>query len=250
MASRTAERVAGFLLPHLRAGMRLLDCGCGPGSISVGLAQVVAPGEVVGIDIEAGQVEAARARAHEHGVSNARFETGNVLALAFENRSFEAVFVNTVLCHLRDPLAALREIGRVLKPGGLLGMRDADLRARLVAPEEPELRRLPELVEDLMRRNGGDPHIGSRLPTLAREAGFVTVAVSASFDCSGTREANRAFADRTADLLHESFGQQLIAGGLADSTAIEKIAAAYRTLAEHPDRFGALSFIEVVARKP
>src|SRR5215467_7322601 len=73
MASRTAEHVAGFLLPHLGAGIRLLDCGCGPGSISVGLARVVAPGEVVGIDIEATQVEAAQKRAHELGVSNARF---------------------------------------------------------------------------------------------------------------------------------------------------------------------------------
>ena len=48
---RTAARSAAFLLPHLRPGMRLLDFGCGPGSITVGLAGVVAPGEVVGVDI-------------------------------------------------------------------------------------------------------------------------------------------------------------------------------------------------------
>ncbi len=52
MRVRTAERFAAQLLPHLRPGMRLLDCGCGPGSITVGLASVVAPGEVVGVDLE------------------------------------------------------------------------------------------------------------------------------------------------------------------------------------------------------
>ena len=49
---RTAAKEAGFLLSHLSAGMHLLDCGCGPGSITVGLAEAVAPGQVVGIDIE------------------------------------------------------------------------------------------------------------------------------------------------------------------------------------------------------
>ena len=49
---RTAAKEAGFLLPYLSAGMRLLDCGCDPGSITAGLAETVAPGQVVGVDIE------------------------------------------------------------------------------------------------------------------------------------------------------------------------------------------------------
>ena len=49
---RTVATSAGFLVPYLRSGMRLLDCGCGPGSITVGLAEVVAPGETIGYDIE------------------------------------------------------------------------------------------------------------------------------------------------------------------------------------------------------
>ena len=52
MVRRTAAGAASFLLPHLRSGIRLLDCGCGPGSITIGLAEAVAPGEVVGIDLE------------------------------------------------------------------------------------------------------------------------------------------------------------------------------------------------------
>ena len=57
---RRAAKCAGFLLPHLQAGMRLLDCGCGPGSITLDLAAVVAPGEVVEIDLDPVSVELAR----------------------------------------------------------------------------------------------------------------------------------------------------------------------------------------------
>ena len=62
-ARRTAQVNAAFLLPHLKPGMRLLDCGCGPGSITVGLAQAVAPAETVGIDASPDAIEAARAHA-------------------------------------------------------------------------------------------------------------------------------------------------------------------------------------------
>ena len=52
MLARNAGSQAAFLLPHLRTGTRVLDVGCGPRSITVGLAEAVAPGEVVGLDIE------------------------------------------------------------------------------------------------------------------------------------------------------------------------------------------------------
>ena len=57
--SREAAQVAAFLLPHLRPGMTLLDCGCGPGALTLGLAEAVAPGRVVGIDLEPGMVSRA-----------------------------------------------------------------------------------------------------------------------------------------------------------------------------------------------
>src|ERR1700704_476217 len=67
MSQRRAAEAADFILPHLRPGMRVLDCGCGPGSITVDLATAVAPGEVIGIDIEQSQLDTARALAAERG---------------------------------------------------------------------------------------------------------------------------------------------------------------------------------------
>ena len=56
MAMRSAQSHAGFFLPHLKPGMKVLDCGCGPGTITLGFAEVVAPGTAVGTDIEESQV--------------------------------------------------------------------------------------------------------------------------------------------------------------------------------------------------
>jgi ubiquinone/menaquinone biosynthesis C-methylase UbiE len=94
MGQRTAAQNADFFLPHLRPGMRLLDAGCGQGSITIGLADAVAPGEVVGLDRDPEQVERARALAAERGVTNVRFEVGDAYALPFPDASFDAVFAH------------------------------------------------------------------------------------------------------------------------------------------------------------
>ena len=119
-ARRTADRNAAFLLPHLRAGMRLIDAGCGPGSITTGLAEVVAPGETVGIDASPDAVESARAHAREKGADGVRFEVADVYALPFDDASFDHVISSLVLCTVRDQARALGEARRVLKPGGTL----------------------------------------------------------------------------------------------------------------------------------
>ena len=84
--------------------MRLLDCGCGPGSVTLGLAEAVALAEVVGVDIERGQVQAASALARERHVENVRFEVGSIYKLPFPDSSFDALYAQSVLLHLREPL--------------------------------------------------------------------------------------------------------------------------------------------------
>ena len=76
---RTAENSAAYLLPLLRPGSRLLDVGCGPGTLTVDLARLVAPGEVVGIDVADAVVAEARRHALEAGVANVTFECGDLV---------------------------------------------------------------------------------------------------------------------------------------------------------------------------
>ena len=113
-------------MPYLKPGMSLLDCGCGPGTITLGFAEVVSPGRVIGMDVEESQVEIARSNAETVGLSNATFETANIYELPFDDNSFDAAFCHGVLDHLTDPLKALLEMRRVLKPGGVIGVRSGN----------------------------------------------------------------------------------------------------------------------------
>jgi SAM-dependent methyltransferase len=135
-ARRTAAREAAFFLPYLYPGMRLLDAGCGPGSITVGLAEAVAPGEVIGIDIAPEVLAPARALVRQRGLNNVRFQQGDVDALPFDDATFDAVFAHTLLEHVADGVRVLRELQRVLRPGGVIGVRDCDWASGVFAPDD------------------------------------------------------------------------------------------------------------------
>jgi ubiquinone/menaquinone biosynthesis C-methylase UbiE len=139
MGQRTAAHDADFFLPHLHPGMRLLDSGCGIGSITIGLANAVAPGQVVGLDRDAEQVDRARALAAERGVANVRFEVGDVYTLPFPDASFDAVFAHQLLPWLREPVAALNEFRRVLTDNGVAGVRTIDPTFCVMDPVIPPL---------------------------------------------------------------------------------------------------------------
>ena len=108
-AARQAMGPAAFLIPHLRPGMSLLDVGCGPGTVTQGLAKVVAPARVVGCDLETGMIERARALADEAGAGNLSFRTGDILDLPFEDGQFDIVFSAAVTEHLTNPIDAVKE---------------------------------------------------------------------------------------------------------------------------------------------
>lgn len=250
IATRTAETQAAFLLPHLRPGMDLLDCGCGPGSITVGLARRVAPGRVVGIDINPSQIELAQSSAAEQNVPNLRFETADIYALPFPDSSLDAVFNTSVLMYLADPVAALREIHRVLKPGGVAGIRNPDNEAQLCAPPDPLLQRFWQLVDALIRHKGGNPNFGKHQRALLRQAGFTNSQTNASCECRSTTEATRQWAEVLAGMLREAtFMQQVGDLGLAEAAELAQIGQAWQEWGEHPDAFFVSVFAETLGWK-
>jgi SAM-dependent methyltransferase len=184
MAQRSAVSHAKFLLPHLDAGARLLDCGCGPGSISCDFAKIVVSGSVEGIDLEQSQIDLARARAVDQGLTNATFSIGSIYDLPFPDSSFDIVFAHAIFEHISDPAKALAEMLRVLEPGGLVAIRSPDWGGFIVGPEIPGLQAAINSYANLQIANGGNIHIGRKLPRLLRTAGFDTVRFSATYDCS------------------------------------------------------------------
>ena len=153
-AQRTAEEAAAFLLPELRPGMRLLDVGCGPGSITRGLAERLAPGQVVGLDLSRETLAAARDEAAARGLVNLQYEEGSVYQLSFADASFDVAYAHQVFQHLRERDAALREMLRVVRPGGLVAVRDVDWGTATYWPRDPWLDRFVEVHLKTTRRSG------------------------------------------------------------------------------------------------
>src|ERR1700736_1012174 len=81
--ARRTGAVAAFLAPHLRGGMRLIDCGCGPGSITVDLAQAVAPGAAIGIDLRENALTHGLRLAAERGIANVAFSAASIYRLPY-----------------------------------------------------------------------------------------------------------------------------------------------------------------------
>jgi ubiquinone/menaquinone biosynthesis C-methylase UbiE len=249
LGQRTVTSHAAFFTPYLKSGMSLLDCGCGPGSITLGFAQLVAPGEVVGMDLAENQLEQARASAQAQGVANVRFETANVYELPFPDNMFDAVFSHAVVEHLRDPLKALQEMRRVLKVGGLLGLRDADRAGELFWPPEPVLMNTHELWNRLMQHNGADPFIGRRLRSLLHDLGLQRVEAGASYECHGSSESVQLVAETALSYFSGPFAEQVVALGWMERSDMEQVSAAWRAWGENPHAFWARSWCEAVGWK-
>ena len=241
---RTAENSAGYLLPHLRPGMALLDVGCGPGTITAGLAELVAPGRVVGIDRSAEVLEEARSAAPD-----VELRIGDVYDLEFEDASFDVTHAHQVLQHLTDPVAALREMRRVTRPGGLIAVRDADYAAMSWYPELPGLAEWQRLYQAVARANGAEPDAGRRLVAWCHEAGLDDVDASASVWCFASPAERDWWSRSWAGRVTESdFAVQARDKGLATREDQDRIAAAWLEWGADPDGWLVIVHGEVLAR--
>lgn len=250
MASRSAATHAAFFTPHLRPGMRLLDCGCGPGSITIDLARLVAPGQTIGIDVAENQLELARTAALRQGIMTARFESASIYALPFPDESFDAVFSHAAVEHLSDPKAALREMSRVLKTGGVFGIRDSDRGGELGWPEDPLLMRFHAVWSRLYQHNGSDPYFGRKLRALLNELGLKRVGASASYECHGLPETVRFASDALSGFfLDKSFVDQLIGLGWMDRAEVNTLVAELKAWGENPGAYWVRSWCEAIGWK-
>lgn len=182
MARRTIESHGEFFLPYLTPGVSVLDCGCGPRSITLSIARRIGNGRVVGVDFEESQIQRASATAKEHCLSIAAFHQADCYSPPFEDARFDRVFSNALLEHLTDPLRALCEMRRVLKPGGFIGVGSPDWGGFILAPPSDALTAAVSAYTSLQTRNGGDVHVGRKLGTHLASAGFHDGQMSARYE--------------------------------------------------------------------
>ena len=158
----------------LQPGQTVLDLGCGTGDHTREVAALVAPGgSAVGVDFSASMIGEATAR---QATSDAAvtFEQGDAQQLRFETGTFDACRTERMLCHVPDYEAALREMVRVTRPGGRVGVLDVDLAGTFVDSSDPVV---TDAFVATMRDAIRNPCIGRTLRRMMGELGLVDVDV-------------------------------------------------------------------------
>jgi SAM-dependent methyltransferase len=245
--ARTAANSAAYLMPYLRPDHRLLDVGSGPGTITADLATLVR--EVVAVEIDDAAAAITRAGLQERGITNSEVVVGDAQALALPDHGFDVVHAHQVLQHVSDPVAALREMARVTRRGGVVGVRDSDYAAFAWYPELPALESWRELYRAAARANGGEPDAGRRLLAWAHAAGLDDVNVGSTSWCFATPHERAWWGGMWADrLTSSSLADQLTREGRAGREDLERIADAWRAWASHPDGWISIPHGELVAR--
>lgn len=247
---RTVENSAAYLVPRLRPDSRVLDVGCGLGTITAGLARLVPGGSVVGVDAEPDIVARARAEAAGSATAgsvagsvgagsaagaNLSFETGDVYHLDHGDASFDVVHAHQVLQHLSDPVAALVEMGRVCRPGGVVACRDSDFGGMFWYPASDAMTGWRSLYRSVARSAGGEPDAARHLVGWAHAAGFSEVEASGSVWCFATAGDRRWWGGLWAERVVQSrFADQAVGAGLASPDDLERAAEGWRawTIAE------------------
>ncbi|HHV19972.1 MAG TPA: methyltransferase domain-containing protein [Propionibacterium sp.] len=227
---RTAANSAGYLLPHLTAEMTLLDIGAGPGTITADLATRV--DRVIATEID--DVTLATTRAGV-SASNVEFCIADVHALSLPDGHVDVAHAHQVLQHVTDPVQALREMRRVVRPGGLIAVRDVDYRTMSIHPLSDELAQWLELYRTLARADGGDPDAGPKLLAWAHAAGCTDVTPSASVWCFATPDDRAYWGGTWADrILHSRFADRARDHGV-DQATLTAMSHAWKAWADDPD---------------
>ena len=237
-AKRTAESCAQFVRSVVEPGSQILDVGCGPASITVGLAKWAAAGSVTAIDVGEEILQTAQKVVEDSGCLNVSLEEASVYELPYPDSSFDLTYAHQVLQHLADPVSAIQEMASVTRPGGHIAVRDADYYTMSCSPESKlidEWRRIYRLVA---RHNGAEPDAGRHLLGWFHQAGLYEVKCSATAGVYATKEERENWGLSWADrCLTTSFPDQAIDYGYATWKELEAISEGWRQWAADPDGY-------------
>lgn len=249
-SSRNASNTCQYFTHLLKPTMRILDVGCGPGSISATLAPFVPDGKVIGIDQSDTTLE--RARNQPNLPSNCTFQTGDALKLDFPEDTFDVVHTSQVLCHIPDPIAALKEFRRVLKPGGFVAIREGDNSSTILWPEHPGLAEWRRVVRETLESSGGHPEAGRRLTKWAVDAGFdiakcTWTAGDMSFTGKEGAPMGLTLAQQQKD--DESYRKNVLGKGVTSEDGLKLISEGWEVWSQDPFCIFSMICGQVVAYK-
>ena len=251
-SARTAEDAAAFLLPYLETGMKVLDVGCGPGTITVGLAERVGDsGSVLGVDISEGLSEAWAKRLEESAATNLEFRVDDIYDSNLEPDQFDVVYAHQILQHLGEPVGALRSAAGLAKVDGLVGVREVDWGTFAAWPDLQAIRDFREVYDAVAIRNGGTPNAGRHMLKWMEAAGIladiqITTSTWTFYEESGRRWWGEQWAQR---ILYSDIAVKALEYGIATQSELEAISLGWLEWKDTPGSVSCFTHFEGLARR-
>ena len=251
-SARTADDAAAFLLPNLQPGMRLMDVGCGPGTITVGLADAVGKsGSVLGIDISHGLEDEWRKRIDEAEHSNLEFLVDDIYATNVDDGNFDVVYAHQVLQHLSDPVGALSKMSGLAKRGGMVAVREVDWGTFAAWPESQAIKDFRHVYDAVAIRNGGTPHAGRHVQEWMERTEMLTdIHITTStwtfYETNGKSWWGDQWAQR---ILHSDIAIKAIEYGIASESELKEISQGWLDWKDAPGSVSCFTHFEGLARR-
>ena len=156
----------------IEPGMRVLDVGSGAGDVAFLAAELLGPSDqVVGVDRSPAALALARSRAKEQSLAHVTFRESELSAMAFDQH-FDAAIGRYVLCFQPDPVALLRKISGLVRPGGIVLFHEPDRKQIRSYPPSPTYDKMSEWIDETFRRTGMDVRMGIKLYSTFLAAGL------------------------------------------------------------------------------
>jgi len=249
MTARTLANSHPRLLEFLVPRLAVLDVGCGPGTLTAEIARRVAPGHVVGMDLNPEMIRAAEAANPPGEIANLVFYAGDIRRSAWDGE-FDLANAARVLQWMPDPEAAVGRMAQAVVPGGHVVLLDYDHTRAEWSGEPPEWTRFYSAFLGWRAAAGLDNAIAKRLASLAEGAGLADVRVTPQITTVRSGEPDFFRAAGLWRMVIDSRGRQMVTAGCLGETERREAFEAYTRWMQEPGATQTAHEACAVARRP
>lgn len=241
LQARVWEPEAEIMLDHIGVarGWRCIDLGCGAMGVLGPLSRRVGPeGRVVGVDLDAKQLAAARAYISQTGLNNVDVLELDAYNTGFPRESFDLVHVRFLFAPSGHDAALLRELLTLTRPGGIVAIQEPDASSWNCYPTHPSWKKLKEIILAVFSAGGGDFYAGTRTYGMLRQAGLHDVRIRAAITSLQSEHPYMRLPVQFAT----SLKKRIIDSRVSTEAELERLMADCERIAKNPETF-VLSFV-------